>query len=387
MNIVIRIYILLCISLLLFEICFLLVKNQRTLVAYRINRKLEKKAQEEIARRKETGAFTPEFADSLSGELSKTRNLLTLQGVMEGDAEAKEWFRPYVLEQQACYAGKSASEQAYYTYILSTFDYSREKPSAEFLDALMGLLDTKSLYTFSNTMECLYTIGQTAPLMRAMDKVNEREGFYHKKLLVDGLLSVRTQVDELDAGLKERFDSYTPYMQDCLLDYFRLRGSDVSDLCMEILESEKANSQVGYSAMRYFVKHPSKASRAYFLKVLADEEATWIQQLLSVQALRQYDDAEVYEAVMKKITSPNWHVRVSAVEYVHSKGLSKEQVFDILYLKDRYANESLLYQYRGDKEMTRYIVDTIQLLSTQEETVDAVSDVETLYEAASAATV
>ena len=67
--------------------------------------------------------------------------------------------------------------------------------------------------------------------------------------------------------------------------------------------------------------------------------------------------------------------------------MSKEEIFNILYQRDRYANESLLYQYREDKEMTRYIVDTIQLLNMQDATVDASSDVDALCNAASGAAV
>lgn len=387
MTIIIRVYLLICVSLLLFDIGFLLIQNQRSLVAYRINRTFEKKVRAEIDAHRESGSFSASFVNSLSDELSKTKNLHTLQSVIESDAEAREWFRPYVFTQIEHYASKDDSEQAYYTYVVSTFDYSREKPSAEFLNALLGFLDSGSLYTFSNTMICLYAIGQTAPLMRAMDKVNERNGFYHKKLLVDGLLSAQTEGDELNDRLLEHFDSYTPETQDCLLDYFRLRNYDVSGLCMRILRSERANSQVGYSAMRYFAKHPSAESRQYFLDVLENNTATWIQQLLSIQALRQYDDATVYEAIMKKTTSYNWHVRVNAVEYMYSKGLSQKQVYDILYQKDQYANESLLYQYRGDKEMTRYIINTIQLLNVQSETADASTDVDALCGAAPAAMV
>ena len=48
MTIIIRVYMLLCASLLLFDICFLLVQNQRSLVAYRINRTLEDQIRREI---------------------------------------------------------------------------------------------------------------------------------------------------------------------------------------------------------------------------------------------------------------------------------------------------------------------------------------------------
>lgn len=387
MTIIIRIYFLLCVSLLVFDICFLLIQNRRSLSAYRTNRSLEDLVRSEIETHRKKGEFSVDFPDILRKKLSKTKNLLTLQSVIENDAEAREWFRPYIFAQLKQYSSKDDYEQAYYTYLLSTFDYRREKPSAEFVDEMMGFLDSKSLYTFANTMMCLYAIGQTAPLIRAMDKINQREGFYHKKLLVDGLLSARTEGDELNAALIERFDGYTPYVQDCLLDYFRMRGYDVSDLCMKILRSGNANSQVGYTAIRYFAKYPSESARAYCLEILADENASWIQQLLSIQALRQYDDQIVYEAIFKKITSPNWHVRVNAVEYLYGRGLSKENIFDILYQRDRYANESLLYQYRGDKEMTRYIVDTIHLLDMQDASIDASSDIDALCNTAISATV
>ena len=151
------------------------------------------------------------------------------------------------------------------------------------------------------------------------------------------------------------------------MDYFRLRGVDVSDLCMEILRDEKADPEVSYSAMRYFSKYPNEDSKAYFLTVLADEKSGWVRQLLAVQGLGGYDDPGVFDAISRKVYSPNWHIRTNAVAYMHRRGLSREQIFDILYQRDRYANESLLYQYRDDKEMTRYIIDTIHLLNMQDE--------------------
>ncbi len=327
---------------------------------------------------RKSGAFSPAFADSLYRDLSKTRNLLTLQNMLEAAPESQEWFRPYVFAQIQRYKEKDDSEQAYYTYVVSTFDFSREKPSADFLNTLMSFLDSESLYTFSNTMICLYAIGQTAPLMYAMDKVNERTGFYHKKLLVDGLLSARTDGNEFNDSLLDKFHSYKPEMQDCLLDYFRMSNYDAAELCMGILRDGKAASQVGYSAMRYFAKHPTQESREYFLEVLSDDSAPWVPQLLSIQALRQYDDPAVYNAIMKKTTSPNWHVRINAVEYMHSRGLSREQIYDILCQRDRYANDSLLYQYRNDTEMTRYIADTIQQLEEQAKATAPGSDIDPL---------
>lgn len=376
MTIVIKIYILLCAALLLFDICFLVVKNSRSLAAYKTNQKLDKRIREEIETHRQTGAFSPDFSEEASRELAKTRNLLTLDGVLDQQPEAREWFRPVVFSQMKAYAAKSDYEQAYYTYVISLFDYSAAKPSAEFVEGLMSFLDSKSLYTFTNTMNCLYAMGMTQPLMRAMDILDQRQGFYHKKLLVDGLLTVQQDSGELERCLIAEFDRYSPWLQDCLLDYFRMKGVDVSELCLSIISGDQADTQVGYTAMRYFAKYPNYDSRLRFLELLSNPAASWIRQMLAIQALGCYDDAEVRAAVQKKVTDPSWYIRTNAVQYLSQKGLSRQEVFDILYLRDRYANESMLYQFRGDKEMTRYIVDTIQLLNMQDDALAPSSEAE-----------
>ena len=55
MTIIMKIYILLCSALLLFDICFLVVKNRRNLVAYRTNEKLDRKIREEMEVFRENG--------------------------------------------------------------------------------------------------------------------------------------------------------------------------------------------------------------------------------------------------------------------------------------------------------------------------------------------
>lgn len=383
MTIIIKIYILLCLALLLFDICFLIVKNRRSLVAYRVNEKLAGRIREEIDTYQKEERFSTDSQKKLPQELSKTRNLLTLESILERQPQAREWFRPFVFEQIKAYAAKDDYEQAYYTYVLSCFDYREQKPGADFVDSLLDFLDSRSLYTFANTMNCLYAIGLPQPLLRALEKVDQRQGFYHKKLLVDGLLTVRQEDGELDRYIVETFDRRSLWMKDCLLDYFRLRGTDVSQLCLGIITGDQADTQVGYTAMRYFAKYPSPESRTCCLAVLANDSASWLLQMLAIQTLGRYNDAEVRKAIFGKVTSPNWHIRVNAIRYLGEKGLTRDEVFNLLYLRDRYANESLLYQYRSDKEMTRYIVDTIQLLEIQDSAAKNNEYLDTQFDAAS----
>ena len=111
--------------------------------------------------------------------------------------------------------------------------------------------------------------------------------------------------------------------------------------------------------MRYFAKYPNETAKEYFINVLKNEEE-WIRQMLAIQALGRYSEPEIRGLIKNKITSQNWHVRVNAADYLKKNGLDKEEIREIINLKDRYTNETLLYQYRDDEAMTEYIAQMIE---------------------------
>lgn len=367
MTIILEVYFVLCIALLVFDIVFLAMKNHKIDAFMPRNTTFEKKLREEILLRRETGAFSAHFTAELPSLLGQTKNLISLHAEMERDTEVTNWFQGYVYEQVDTYANKRDYEQAYYAYVISTLDFAEHTLPADFAGKFLAFLDSKSLYVFCNTMDALYQCGEVHLLLTALNKVNERSRFYHKKLLVDGLLGAKTDRAQLYDAIIEQFDSYEPYLQDCLLDVFRMSNYDVSALCQKILQSKDAEEQVRYSAMRYFVKHTSAFSREYFLSCLADEEAPWVKQMIAIQGLSEYDDSEVHQAIVGKFTSPHWHVRSYVTDYLYRHNLSREEMTELLKLQDKYADDALLYRYREDREMTEFIMKTMQTFAEERE--------------------
>lgn len=366
MNLFIKIYILLCLALILFDLAFLVVKNIKNMEFYPRNSNLERKIRNEIALHRETGSFSPGFMAELSRMLARTKNLITLQSELEKAPDAANLFRSIIFDKIGVYQQKSDYEQAFYTYVVSCFEYADEPLPHEFANRFLTFLDSKSLYTFSNTMNAIYRFGQMNMILLAIDKADERGRFYHKKLLTDGLLASRVDQTQLTTELTKRFYQYSSYMQECLLDVFRMSKGDASELCMELMTRRDSDEQIRYSAMRYFSKHPSPLSREYFLTILKDQDAAWVEHMLAIQALNCYRDTEVYQTIKSKATSRHWYIRTNALEYLHRQGISREEIFEILQTQDRYASEALLYQYRDNHEMTMFIIYTIQQLMQQQ---------------------
>lgn len=383
MNIVIEIYLIVCVLLLVFDIVFLVMKNVRKQELYPRNMDLEDSIREAIQVRRETDAFPEDFGKDLEKQLGKVRNFITLMDVLETEQDAELWFRPAVFRQIEEYQKKGDYEQAYYAYAVSRFDYAREPVPPEFAAQFMTFLDSKSLYTFANAMDALYRFGETNLLLAAVEKVDEGQGFYHQKLITDGLLSSRANFQELNPALLEHFDQYTPFMQECLLNFFRMSGYDIHELCTRLIRGgESVDPEVRYGAMRYFTKYPTAESQTLFTGILQDEESPWLDQMLAIQALESDGGPDVRAAVEKRVTSPNWYVRTKAISYLHRWGLTREQIYDILYLRDKYADNALLYEYRNEKELTRYIIDTIVLLQEQDEAAVKAQEMEAAQEEA-----
>lgn len=367
MGLIIQIYMIVCIAMLLFDLVFVFMQNRRTNSRFRINRRFSDVLEKEIALHRETGSFSKEFSYTLLEKLKKVGNMVTLQTFLEEDEEIRPWFRLAVMEQLETYRELGNYEQAYFAYLVSLFDHS-EGVDPKFGAALASFLDSESLYVFSNTMNAFYRIGDVQLLLQAIDKADQRGRFYHKKLFVDNLAASTVDHHALCCELLPRFDRYCAHTQDALLDYFRISRFDIAPLCLRLMNDRSTDSEVQNNAMRYFARKPSEESRKVFLSILRNPQENWIRQMLSIQALQRYRDQEVYDCVYSFITSRDWYVRTNAIEYLYRYGISTEQIREILLRGDRYANEALLYQYREDEEITRFITETLQEMSDESRT-------------------
>ena len=106
-------------------------------------------------------------------------------------------------------------------------------------------------------MNAIYEFGEINMIIPAIDKIDERAGFYHKKLFVDGLLQAKIDKQELGEKLLQNYAFYSDYTKGCILDYLRYANIEASDFCMKLVMSKKENSENRYSALRYFVKFPN----------------------------------------------------------------------------------------------------------------------------------
>ena len=161
-------------------------------------------------------------------------------------------------------------------------DYETQHIDIGFAEKFAKFLDSKSLYTFTNTVGAMYRFGDVNLMMFTIDKIDQRGQFYHKKLFVDGLSTFAGDFHELSQKIMEKFPAYGPIMQENIIDCFRLTNVNVSSLCIGLLKDDSTAQQVKYSAMRYLGKFPNQDSKEIFLGIVDDENALWIETSLAM---------------------------------------------------------------------------------------------------------
>lgn len=378
MYVIIEIYIIISIMLLLFNLVFILTKNSRI---RRLNPQKDKLKNMLVV---EFESYTPQDGlskkaiDFLTKELKTTQALMVLETEMKKRRiyreELKAEIMPYVFNNIDSFRGKAKNEKAYYAYVLSCFDY-QESPSIEVdYSALLSFLDTNYLYVFTNTMDVIYQLGDPYILLAAIRKIDERSGFYHSKLLTDGLLTFTGDLEILKSLIIKEFNSYTTLTQVSLLNYFRFKNLEVDDFCLTIIKERKLNEEVIYAAMRYFAKNSNQEAKNIFIDLLNRGKSFWVEELLAIQALEHYDDRITRAAIKQKVTSKNWEVRSNAISYLYKAGLVLDEVKDILALEDRYASEKLFYYYEEDEKIAPYIQESLIALERKNERIEMNSE-------------
>lgn len=372
MRIILGVYIFICIMLFLFNIFFILIKNIKKNRMFSSDRSIDEKFTLAMENYEQNKGFDKDTKDYISKKIEKTKNLIELMDTFEKNKniipeEVVIEIREMIIEKEEIYVEKNEMEKAYYPYVLSTFDYKDREFTRYEKSSIVDFLDCESLYTFVNTMELIYKISDLELLEMAMEKVNLSEIFYHKKLLIDGLMKYNGDEKDLRNSIEKNFFSYGDGIQEGLVDFCRMRKLNINDLCMEILNKEhEIYPEVRYSAMRYFISNRDEDAKYYFIRLIQEENLYWIEKMLSIQVLYKYNDDIIYELIKECITDRNWYVRNAAIKYVHGRNIDQEEIFSILDKRDKYANEEILYEYKDEKNIFEYIKEMMAKFAEEE---------------------
>lgn len=368
-------YILICVSLILFNIAYVTSKSIRNTTLEPRSTKFKELFDEEVNAFKDTNEISSKYKKYLEEKLKRVRLLIVFQHKIEKLQETEpevgkrflEGLMPMIFGLHSSYSKKSNDEKAYFAYILSTLNYDNVRPNRQIIDMMIDYLGIKSIYVNTNTMEAIYKMGDVQGMIRAIKVEDSSETFYHTKLLTDGLLKFSKDKDELNAELWKILNTLSPATQVAIIDYYRLCGTNLKEELVGILKNEKTDLEVKCSVIRYYTKYKHQEALEILLNYVKDESLdSWITKSTSILALKNYECHEVKEVLKKELSSRNWFIRNNSAKVLTDWGLSEEDIIDIFKVEDKFAQEILIYYLKVKPQGSKLIERIICYLENEE---------------------
>lgn len=273
------------------------------------------------------------------------------QALGELEKESTELFKAYLVEIEPVFLRLSQSyvrreniQAAYFVYLLSRYmpwSTAREELARETLKYVRR----DSLYCRQNALKALYRFGTPENVTEAVKIIDGSKGFFHEKILTEGLLSYEGDHERLIALLWEAFDGLSNGTRHSVLNYIRFQTGDYQKEMYQILESPDMDKELKLAAVRYFGKYPYEPARRRLIQMVQDRRPEyWEYAAVAASSLAVYQGEETVDALKEALCSANWYVRYNASASLDIRTLDYEDLIEAVNGKDRYAREMMMYR-------------------------------------------
>lgn len=353
-EILIYSYLAICASMIVFNIACIFIFKRNEIKLAHDSEKFEKIIQSQIL----AGQVDDEHRKYIVQKLRNEKYLMAFDKTIETlyieQPEAiKAYFKQLTLafvELTKFYSSKDEIKATYFPYVINKYRLFYGENIKTVNDAMFSLLRSKSVYCRENALYALYSMGNAEIIIKALRIIDSEESQHNPKLITDGLLSFEGKKDELDELLWKNFDKFSIPMKVVILDYFRFSGAYYPEKFLEFFKG-KYDSEIQYSAIRYFGKYPYQPAYEYLYKYVKGEDMTWEYPAIAALSLASYQSLETVELLKSKLSDKNWYVRYNSSQALENMGLGYDDLKDIIDGPDKFASD--IVKYRLDQKNMR----------------------------------
>lgn len=352
-ELMIYVYIAICVSMIAYNIVYVFILRHREKSLVSNSQKLEKNICEQIEIIKNGGEVSEKHKEYLCKKLDRSAGITAFDRALEGIfKEEPDMTEKYLVDTFSVfeylthrYISKDTLKIAYFPYILHKYNILKHYESERVLSALLDLLRSVNVYCRENTLKALYSMQRPDVVVSALKIIDQNLSFHHPKLVCDGLMFYRGDKDILKDELFESFKEFSVQMRVNILNYFRFGNVRCDDKMLLMLQNEKENREIRFSAIRYFEKFPSDEARSVIYE-LAENDAgrTWEYQAIATSALKSYPGDVTFRILVKNLSNSNWHVRQNSAISCEKLGYTYHDLINVFDGNDRYAREIMRYR-------------------------------------------
>lgn len=347
-------YLAICSSMIVFNIVCIYVFYRKDMNLKKRSRHFEEEVRKEI----ELENVRDEHKAYLMKKLIKVNYLMAFDEMLEAMIQEEEKKTKQYIESLSSvfiylteeYHKKNQLQAAYFPYLINKYHLFRNQHHEVVADVLLELVKEENLYCRENALQALYSIGNSAEIIKALKIINSNTYYHNQKLITDGLLEFAGDHHELADKLWPLIDRFRIDLRLAILNYFRFHSGEYKEKMLALMLEQNQDPEVVYSCIRYFGKYHYELAYPYLLEYAKNkDEKYWEKIAITCSALAIYPKEETIEILKEKLCSRNWYVRSNASKSLELLGLTYVDLIDIFEGKDRYAAEILRYRFDQKK--------------------------------------
>lgn len=351
-NALIYIYMLICFSLLLYNIIYI-IKSY-------ISKKLMKKRSfywkgeilKQISFLQKQENVEESHLRKLERKLSKTEELIAyvdaLDSLNEHDTFEIYLQNTFVAQQTLAlkYAKKDSMNRAFFAYTISKYPSCIGEKFRPIMRILISYLDNSTVYCRENSLKALCALGNIQAVENALQILNDYHWFHHKKLLSDGLATFRGDKEKLMEVLWKHINDWDENIMISVVQFITICGGQYQEVFFPMLLSDNTSIEIRLGIMRYYRRYFYEPVREILYSFLQDDNIDENLIIVAAIVLDRYPGEETIDILKEALHHHNWYVRRNAASSLYNLGVELDTLDNILNGDDRYAKDMLNYKYQ-----------------------------------------
>ena len=241
------------------------------------------------------------------------------------------------------YRQKPAVYKAYMAYFIGKYALLDENPPA--VRYILETVLEPSIYCRENGLQALYRDGSPGAVIKAFELFSKEQIQHNNKLVTDGLLLYRGNVDELAEQIWEQWDEFLDYYKVAFIDFFRMAGCEYGERILSLLKDGTQDRDVRFACIRYFRKIKYEPAAEILRTIVRNWTAVdWEFPAVAALSLSNFPGEETREVLVDGLCSSNWYIRYNCAETLDTFEDAEKTWDKVRNGNDRYAKEIFAYR-------------------------------------------
>jgi len=351
-NDLIYFYIFICISLLVFNVFYILHSGR---VRREHNKKIDYWEAEILSAYeyiKNSGFINEDHARKMLLKLNKVEQLTAYNQAVVNlkSSYSMTDFQVYfdlchdVFQELALhYTKREPMERAFMAYLISDYHPDRNREHDVLNEILLGYMENSTVYCRQNVLRALYSMGSESAVETAFSILNENGWYHNPKLISDGLAIFPGNKEELALRLWDHSDKWREELRVAIVQFASQISDVFTDKFLIVLKDGKMPLEIRFAVIRYFQKFPCDEVRPILIGLIYNVDEDNGLSIAAAAALAKYPGTDTKTALKAAIHSPNWYVRKNAAASLSALGIDEYDINELRKSGDRYATEMLEY--------------------------------------------